>query len=171
MLSLITNARTFFSDKFGRCVSCMRQSFGAALAALAVYGIGFLISPEAAAQSFIGLVALGLTALWMLHVVVYAGRALTTARSEGAQSLRLDNPRSTLAHDKIGRRRTLGVLLRAASVGVVASVPALLLPSQALAFCGQCTKDDDCGGRANGWCCKNTAPVNSGTVCNECKKC
>ena len=171
MFSFIKNARTLFSDKFGHCVTCMRQSFGAAVAALVLYGIGLEMWPGAAVQSIVVLLALGLSALWGLHVVVYVGRTVANAHRENARLLGHGNPRSTLTPDEIGRRRTLGVLLRAAGVGVVASVPAVLLPSQALAFCGQCTKDDDCGGRANGWCCKNTAPVNSGTVCNECKKC
>ena len=104
-------------------------------------------------QTLIGLSALGLTALWMAHVAAYAARARDERQVELA-----------------GRRRALGFLARAASAGVAASVPVLLWPSEGFAFCGQCTKNSDCGSANSGWVCRNTAAVNSGKVCNECVK-
>lgn len=151
MQNLILEYQAVFSTKIGRCAKCMRQSFTVALAAWGVFGIGLMILPNSMVQNAIGIMALGLTALWMLHVVAYALRAVM--------------PPTKPDIDPIGRRRTLGFMLRAAGIGVVASTPALLWPTKVLAFCGQCTKDDDCG---VGWSCKNTAAVNSGEVCNEC---
>ncbi|MHA1164899.1 MAG: hypothetical protein ACTSP0_04865 [Alphaproteobacteria bacterium] len=150
MRNLISITRTFFAAKFGHCGTCMRQSMAAALAVWSVFGIGLLMWPNSLLQTLIGLSALGLTALWMLHVAAYATRA-----------------REERQVDLVERRRALGILLRAAGAGVAASVPVLLWPTEGFAFCGQCTKNADCG---KGWTCKNTAPVNSGKICNECVK-
>jgi hypothetical protein len=176
MRHFISKTQSIFISKVGRCATCMRQSLAAALAIWAVYGFGLLVWPEWPAQGLFGLLALGLTALWSLHVAVYAVRAVVKARSEDTQMLHPRRAQTTLTRAGLGqiqieRRRALGVLLKAVVVGVVASAPVMLLPSRALAFCGQCTVDNDCGGSVNGWCCKNTAPVNAGYVCNECKEC
>ena len=69
MRDLISKSRTFFTANFGHCGTCMRQSLTAALAVWLVFGIGLAMWPEAQMQTLIGLMALGLTALWMGHVV------------------------------------------------------------------------------------------------------
>jgi hypothetical protein len=148
MRALISRSRGFFAAKVGRCATCMRQSLAATLAAWAVFGIGLLTGAGGLAQTLIGLAALALTALWLVHVAVYAARARTEP-------------------DLAGRRHALGVLARAAGAGVALSVPVLLWPGEAFAFCGQCTRNQDCG---VGFVCRNTAAVNSGKVCNECVK-
>ena len=170
MRDLISRSRVFFTARFGRCGTCMRQSLAAALAVWGVFGIGMLMWPDGLVQGLIGLSAFGLTTLWILHVAAYAARAMAEARSgdeqppgPGMTSAAL--ARTELGVEHVGRRRALGVLLRAAGVGVAVSVPVLLWPSDGFAFCGQCTRNADCG---VGFECKNTAPVNSGTVCNEC---
>ena len=160
MYNLISKIEAFFTDKLGRCGRCMQQSLALALAAWASFGIGLLMWPAGLAQNLIGIVAFSLTMLWILHVSIYAVRVLAKARSSDQKP----------ASPDISRRHTLGVLLRAASVGAVASVPVFLWPSDAFAFCGQCTKNLDCGSANSGWVCRNTAAVNSGTVCNECVK-
>ena len=157
MRDLISRSRAFFTAKAGRCGTCMRQSLAASLAVWGVFAAGLLMWPGGLVQDLIGLSALGLTALWILHVAAYAARAVAEARS---------GKRTELGVDHVGRRRAFGVLLQAAGVAVVASVPVLLWPSDGFAFCGQCTKPADCG---VGFTCKNTAPVGSGEVCNECK--
>lgn len=169
MLDLISRFHTFFTARVGRCRTCMRLSLAAALAVWGVFGIGLLIWPDGLVQNLIGLSALGLTTLWILHVAAYAARAQARSRDEqpagrGMTSTAL--ARTEPGIDRVDRRRALGVLLRAAGVAVVASVPVLLWPSDAFAFCGQCKKNEDCG---VGFVCKNTAPVGSGKVCMECK--
>lgn len=146
----ISKSLAFLTANVGRCATCMRQSLTAALAAWALFGVCLAIWPEA--QTLTGLAALGLSALWLAHIAVYAARA----RKRPVE----------LA----GRRHALGFLARAAGAGVAASVPVLLWPSQGFAFCGQCTKNSDCGSANSGWVCRNTAAVNSGKVCNECVK-
>jgi hypothetical protein len=68
------------------------------------------------------------------------------------------------AVDRMVRRQVLGTFVRAAGIGLLASIPVVSWSSAALAYCGQCTKNEDCG---VGWSCKNTAAVNE-DVCNEC---
>jgi hypothetical protein len=133
------------------------------------------IWPEESALTLIGLAAVALTLLWGLHVAVYAARAAAKARRKSrglrANAAPTETALASPASDPIGRRQALGVFLRAAGVGAAASVPVILWPARSFAFCGQCTVDRDCGGSENGWCCKNTAPVNAGYVCNECVEC
>jgi hypothetical protein len=175
MQHLILKARAYLEAKVGRCTKCMRQSLAATFAAWTAYGIGLTIWPEESALTLIGLAAVGLTLLWVLHVAVYAARAVAKARRTGrgfrANGARAETARASLSSDQIGRRQALGVFLRAAGVSAAASIPVILWPARSFAYCGQCTKDDDCGGSKYGWCCKNTAPVNAGYVCNECVRC
>ncbi len=148
--------RQIFTTKLGHCTTCMRHSLAAGMGAWAVYGIGLVIWPGSLAHSLSGILAIALTCLWMAHIAAYAAKP--TAKGSDQGNMPIEN---------IDRRGTLGLMLRAVGIGVVASVPALLWPSAALAFCGQCTRSIDCG---SGWSCKNTAAVNSGKVCNECIK-
>lgn len=165
MHALISRCYAFFAARLGHCTKCMRQSLAAALAMWGGFVIVLTVWPGSSVQHFIGLTASALTALWLLHIAVYAFRALVDGHGGGRTSG--TSTQIERGFDDVGRRQAIGTLMRAAGVGLVASVPALLLPSAAFAFCGQCTKNSDCG---VGWVCRNTAPVNSGKVCNECVK-
>lgn len=163
----ISKLHALFDSKIGRCATCMRQSLVAALAAWGIFALGLLMWWDHLVQDLIGLSALGLTALWLLHVATYALRATALSTDEGASNIGAVSTQTKPGTDHISRRRAFGVLLRAARVGAAVSVPAVLWPSTSFAFCGQCTRNEQCG---VGWVCRNTAPVNSGTVCNECVK-
>lgn len=139
---------TFFTTRFGHCQACLRQSFAATIAAWIAFGAVLLWMPNKLALSLLGAMAFGLVAIWLLHAVAFAAKVAVTAV------------------DRQGRRRALKLVTHAAGAGALASVPLLLWPSKSRAFCGQCTKNEDCG---VGYVCKNTAPVNS-DVCNECVK-
>lgn len=159
MRKLMANFETNFAAKIGRCTFCMRQSLLAAASACGVFAVTLWINADGVTQSLTGLAALGLTGLWIAHVATYAARAVAEAprREPVARTQGGDAP--------IGRRRAIGLMLRAAGAGAAASVPLVLWPSASFAFCGQCTRNSDCG---VGFVCRNTAPVNSGKVCNEC---
>jgi Cys-rich repeat protein len=148
MRDLISKSRAFFTTYFGHCGTCMRQSLVAALAAWAVFGVCLAVWPQTQMQSLTGLAALALSAWWMGHVAAFAARARIEPHVELA-----------------GRRSALRLLARTAGAGVAASVPVLLWPAESFAFCGQCTKNADCG---SGFVCKNTAAIGSGKICNEC---
>ena len=169
---LISRCRDIFVLKFGRCGRCMQQSFAAVLLAWGLFGIGQFMWPDNVVQNLIGVAAVGLAILWILHVAVYTGRAVARLRPEDVKHSErghLDTVSADVApNDLMGRHAALKMLARtakAASIGVVASVPVLFFPTASFAFCGQCTKNADCG---VGFVCKNTAAVNSGKVCNEC---
>ena len=163
MHDLISKIRTFYNKNIGTCTTCMRQSLAAALAMWGVFGAAAAIWPQQPASGLAGLLAAGLTTLWMLHVTAYAARTMARERNRHRQA--------PTGPDMLGRRHALKAMLRATAVGVSASVPVLLWSTNGFAFCGQCTFDRDCGSSGSNWCCKNTAPVNAGYVCNECKKC
>jgi hypothetical protein len=152
-----------FLGKLGRCTKCMRQSLVATLTMWAVFAVAMMAWRGVLVGYVIGAIAVGLTGLWALHIAVYAARAVAAARIGG----RIFNSPARIANsvDGAARRQALQTLFRAAGAGVAASVPVLFSPSVAFAFCGQCTTDAHCG---VGWVCRNTAPVNSGRVCNEC---
>lgn len=154
MHDLISTCRWILVVRFGHCSTCMRQSLAASMMAWVILGTSFLTWPHGIVQSLIGFGAVSLTVLWLMHIVTYAVRVAPDSRHQSAG-----------ATDEIGRRTALGHFLRAAGAAVAVSVPVLLWPSKSFAFCGQCTKDADCG---VGFRCRNTAPVNSGKICNEC---
>lgn len=166
MRDLASKFRAHFAAKIGRCATCMRQSLAAASGTWGVFAISWAMEPSGLAPALTGLAALALTGLWLAHVATYATRAVTETR-RGDAPLPAASPRTESGVAQIGRRRAIGTLLRAAGAGAVASVPLMLWPSESFAFCGQCTKNADCG---VGYVCRNTAPVNSGKVCNECVK-
>jgi len=147
MTETLSTIRTYLDQKLGRCATCMRQALASTLIVGALFVAAALIGLPPFATALIGLAALGLGALWLTHVMAFTMRAK-------------DQP------DIAGRRAALGTMLRVASIGVAFSIPVATWSTKAMAFCGQCTNDEGCGP-----CCKcvNTAPVNSGKVCNECK--
>ena len=156
MPDLTSNSRNLLDAIFGRCATCMRRSLAGACMSWAILAIAWLTSPNGLLTAFIGLSALALTALWLAHVTAFAARASRKA----ARGEMTTEPQPEL--DVIGRRQALGLMWRAAGVGIAASVPLALWPSDARAFCGQCSTNSDCG---VGWVCKDTSPVNSPDTC------
>lgn len=165
----------YLAANVGHCAVCMRKSLASAAAAWAVWAVAAGLNADGSLLLGIGAVAWGLSGLWVLHIAVYAGRSLVAVRSAGGGRLasrdgqaEATSPTADIAD--IGRRGAVAIVLRSAGIGLAASLPAFWA-APVYAFCGQCTRNADCGGSRNGWCCKNTAPVNAGYVCNECKKC
>jgi len=76
MRRLILDIWTVLVTKIGRCTRCMRQSLTAALAAWGTFVIGLVIWPNSMGHDFVGVLAVGLTALWALHFGVYSIRAV-----------------------------------------------------------------------------------------------
>ncbi len=129
--------------RFGKCVRCMRMALGVAIACM----VAVLFLPfEGYGAIALQVVAIGTVFWWMAHLVGFIVRSAP----ESVDS---------------GRRDILASIGKTALFGVALSLPMTALSNQAMAFCGQCTKNADCG---YGFVCKNTAPVNSGEVCNEC---
>lgn len=154
MTNVISVFRTYFDRKIGRCAHCMRQASAATLSAWTLFGAAVLAWPGSTLAGLAAIAALALTALWLTHVAAHAGRA--TVKADRRLPAKTVNPAA--------RRQALATFLHAAGLGLLASIPVVSWSTAALAFCGQCTVNDDCG---TGWSCKNTAAVNE-TVCNEC---
>lgn len=79
MRKLVLNIWNFLGTKIGHCTRCMRQSLIAAVAAWAAFFVGLVTWPNGIGNDFIGVLAVGLTALWALHISVYTIRALTAS--------------------------------------------------------------------------------------------
>lgn len=150
--------------KIGSCATCMRQSLEATSIAWILFALTVTYYPDSRLQFAIHVLAAALSALWLLHVSIYAARALNKSRvSNESTPRRVDT--NTMPNE-LERRGAIGVLLRAAAVGAVISLPIILRPTAAFAFCGQCTKNSDCG--VSPCHCTNTAGPGQ-PVCNECK--
>lgn len=108
---------------FGTCSICMRKSLASALVASGFYIGVALIWPDRLLQTVLGLLALGLVGLWVLHVITYAARAVFIARRKRLQAM--SGGTSALAparnNSSIDRRATLGIFAKAAGVAVFAS--------------------------------------------------
>lgn len=153
-------------QKIGSCSICMRSALLYAVSVWLLWMAMVLVSAPSVVLSATLVAASTLSAIWVMHVVVYVMKSIKfmAHRSERAEQ--------NVTHIRdFGRRNVLKTIARASAVASLASLPTVLLSKQALAFCGQCTVDADCGSSDSNWCCKNTAPVNAGYVCNECKKC
>jgi hypothetical protein len=152
------NTNTGFSKflgKIGRCGTCMRQSFAAVTLAWAAFAAIQLLQLGEALNRAALILAISFSLLWLCHATIYVFRAL---------GMRANTDRGGVIATSNERRDALAVLVRSAAAALIVSTPIVLWSSRASAFCGQCTKNADCGTCR----CVNTAPVNSGKVCNEC---
>ncbi len=153
-----------FVGKIGSCATCMRQSLQAAFVAWILFALTLTYYPETRLLFWMQMLASALSALWLLHVATYATRALNKSRVANEQAPR--RVETNALANELGRRSAIGVLLRAATIGAIASLPIILRPTAAYAFCGQCSKNSDCGV----WPCHCTNTAGPGLpVCNECK--
>lgn len=162
MDDLVQKSLTHFVRKIGRCATCMRQSLQAAIAAWILFALAFTYSPGTSLAFALQLVASALTVLWFVHVATYAGRALS--KSHSIKQPVAETGVATAGENELERRGAIRILLQAATVGAIASLPVVLTPGTAFAFCGQCSKQSDCGTCR----CVNTAGPGQ-PVCNECK--
>lgn len=138
-----------FLSKIGSCSRCMRQSFSAALIAGIALAATLGFGASTGAVAIASVAAFLLTILWTIHVGTYARR-----RSK--------------AEIHPGRRAAMITMARSIAAGAAVSVPVVLWPGQSLAFCGQCSKNSDCG---VGFTCRDTCVRGSGRQCPcwECK--
>lgn len=144
-MKLFGKAGSILWRKLGNCRSCTMKAFWSATGAWALYF--FVIESFRNVTMF---VALGLTVLWLSHVVVFAlkARAVEAAASDEVDLL---------------RRRGMLLLIRLISTALVAST----IPASAFAM-GSC---GSCG--SSGWrypeCMRaNYDGTNGCTMCRSC---
>tara|TARA_R110001599_G_scaffold52888_9_gene148007 strand:- start:581 stop:1141 length:561 start_codon:yes stop_codon:yes gene_type:complete len=108
---------------FGTCSICMRKSFAAGVVALSCYLVVTLIWSDRLLQTVLGLAALGLISIWVLHVATFSARAVYLAQRKRQQAM--SSGASTMAQGRyrssFDRRAALGIFARAAGVAVFAS--------------------------------------------------
>jgi hypothetical protein len=164
MLERLRQPLVRWTRKIGSCATCMRHSLQAAIATWAIFALAVACDSGAPLRVAILVLASALSVLWLIHVATYAARSFRKLRGTAEQAGGKVFPNVLPA--EFERRGALGFLLRAAAVGAVSSLPVILQPSAAVAFCGQCSKDADCG--VSPCYCTNTAGPGL-PVCNECK--
>ncbi len=164
MPHLVQRPLARFVSKIGSCANCMRQSLEATIVAWILFAFTVIYYPGTSLQLVIEMMAAALSLLWLLHLATYAGRALNKSHVMDAQAA---GPVDANAlPSELDRRSAIGILLRAAAIGAAVSLPMILRPTAALAFCGQCSQNSDCG--VSPCRCVNTAGPGL-PVCNECK--
>jgi len=147
----------FLWRHLGHCSSCIRKAFQAATcawtAALLLLGLDWPRFLPA-----IVIIALGLTALWVAHLVAYAGKATLAEKSDS--SAENDNAYITTS----SRRDLLPLFARALAVAALTSAA----PTLALA-------DGPCGGQCGDIQCRPCfRPVydgQGGCNCESCHSC
>lgn len=162
MDDLVHKPLTRFVQKIGSCATCMRQSLQAAIAAWILFALAFTYYTGTSLAFALQSVASALTVLWLVHVATYSGRAL--GKSHSIEGHVAGAGVANAGQNGLERRGAIRILLQAAAVGAIASLPLVLRPSTAFAFCGQCSRSSDCGTCR----CVNTAGPGQ-PVCNECK--
>jgi hypothetical protein len=73
----------FLTDKLGRCPRCMKTSLNLSAIAWALFTLQYLLTGRTDVVMALGVAAIGLTMLWLAHLVAFAGRA-TLARAKKA---------------------------------------------------------------------------------------
>jgi hypothetical protein len=133
----------FFSRKIGRCPKCFRASLSGSILGWIATAIVFALPSKPSFYWLILLLPLSFTALWIVHMLVFAGRTTfaTFAMPQTVESL--------------SRRRVLTIFLSGLLFVVLASVPVKVGAS-----CESCG-DSDCPNTPydchNGTCCAGGA--------------
>lgn len=150
-----------FLYRIGQCQKCMRQSFLAASASVcgAIVAAALVRTDSMIAMAIIGL-AIAMSALWMIHIIVYGLRAAAYARRPGKKEAGQEKPRT------FSRRAIIGLFLKTVAGAALATA----LPGLAAAM-GECPGKMNCGfsscaqsGQA--WCCPRGYPILNLCNCN-----
>src|ERR1700687_3904635 len=145
MYAILTKVRAALDASFGRCPKCMRQSFLAALCAwTSVVALQLFVGESTLTATAI-VVALGLAALWVAHLVAYATRAVATPK------VRRD--RTAIQASLMSRRETIPAFARAlGAIALATALPATTVFADAKCDCSRCSSDQYCCPTANGYC-------------------
>ncbi len=128
-ISVLPNGKWTFFYRIGACPKCMRESFLASIVGYVLLSLGAAAKIAFHFELAFGIslaISIGLAALWMLHVLVFAVRRVRWRPTIGGASAR--------EGDKtFGRRNFMAHFVRAVGLGVLAT----MLPSVASAI-GEC---------------------------------
>ena len=168
--ALVRHGLAQASAKLGRCSYCMGMSLTGALVGWAALAAVLLNWPQ---FPFVNVLAVGpaaFAALWVLHIVAYAGRVVAAQRHTPQDAIP--------ATGSVMTRRRMATVF-AASVGF-AAVASAIVPLRALANNGKGCGETACGGynrTTNQWvqtgpCCPNKKcvppPCNPILLPNNC---
>lgn len=154
MHMLISRLIKSIDANFGTCSICMRKAFAAGVVGLSCYLVATLIWPDRLFQTVLGLAALGLILLWILHVGTYSARTVYIVRRKRNQAFSNGAcpPAPGRYRLNFDRRVALGIFVKAAGVAVFAS--ATLWPFMASAAQHVCGDRSEC--EIGNKCCWNS---------------
>jgi hypothetical protein len=157
-------------SNLGHCTKCMRTSFVAAVAAWTLFIAAYATAPSAIA-TLADLAAISLSALWLAHIIVFAGKATIST----AASARDDKRASRIP--TLSRRELVPIFLRTLAFGAVITTAPRAITSafgQAQGPCDGCSRYKGsttcwtCCGCQNSNCitgCKNTTDPDKYNTC------
>ncbi len=135
---------SYVHRQLGRCPTCMRQSFIAALISSLTAAAAWLWLGRPLMAALISVTATGLVLLWLAHVVAYARRAQADGPTQRDADHDLPDP----------SRRALapGFAKLVVGVALATALPPALAHANCIQFPVCCTKDGDCvcSGRCSG---------------------
>jgi hypothetical protein len=99
----------------------MRKSLTAALAAWCIHVVTAYVWPSGPLQAALGLAALALSGLWLLHVVTYASRAVYLAQRKRSGPPSCAVSSAAEAGSGVDRRTAVGIFAKAAGTAAFAS--------------------------------------------------
>jgi hypothetical protein len=141
------------SAKLGRCFRCMGLSLTGAVAGWVVLAAAVYFWPAFPFAHLLALWPVSFTALWLLHIVTFAGRS-TVREVQGTQQF----PEITPATGPImGRRQMAKVFASGLAFAAVVSVAAAAAEAAGNHCCG-----GSCGSCNSGFTCK---PATSSSMC------
>lgn len=144
--ALVQHGSAQVSAKLGRCPKCMGLSLSGAIIGWIVLAAVLYFWPQFPFANLLTVWPLSFTALWVLHITIFGGRAVACARRETSGVATTEPAAISL----ISRRRMVGVFARSVCLGVLVSAAvsanAFAAPSKPFCtctvhkpFCGGCT--------------------------------
>ena len=140
----MTRSMRSLSANLGRCPKCMRRAFLVALGAWALSFVAAALGVGSWAVTAMAIAALGLTALWVAHVIAFALRA----KEEAAEKRTVEQPSGGDARDGapavLSRRKAVADFARV----LVFAAAATAISARAALACVQlpvkCSSNSDC---------------------------
>lgn len=154
--ALVDYSSAQVSAKLGRCPKCMGLSLGGAVTGWLVLAGVLHIWPQFPFANLVALWPASFSALWLLHIFTYGGRALAAehqAQREGTVRVRV-----------MTRRRLANLFIGSAVLAIVVSVQSATAWNNCCSLSGS---DSACGFCTPGFVCLPGGPSSCGT-CGLC---
>jgi hypothetical protein len=160
MLAALRSLKDILLANLGHCTECMRTSFVAAVAAWTLFIAAYATAPSAVA-TLAELAAISLSALWLAHIIAFAGKAtISKAASAG------DDERASRM-PALSRRELVPIFLRTLAFAAVITASPSSIPSAFGQVQGPCDRCSRYKGSTTCWTCCSCQNSNCVTGCKK----